>query len=252
MQSESWHTTLDTHTAAAAAALGAEVRISSSLLTRTSTREVRFLIARKSADRKWNMGRILKEVRDKTLVKTTPAHPFLVFLRSYMNRQSLLDIAHKGTPMRLVAVSGIPGFHQYVPGESGLPGIAPGSSIVRTDDLKMAGALVSAGFPVLRITGSAGAFEFTHSAFTGPAHQGLNAAQLISEWRRDDQALPWELIFTQSAHALTVLEKLHHEVRRARDTIILSKPKTHAHATIHQDASKSAWDKAARFFSGVV
>lgn len=251
MRAQSWHVTPDTHTAAAAASLGTEVRIESALHTRTSTREVRFLVAPRSPCGKWVMGKILNSVKDKTLVQRDPGHDFLTFLRAYMCRQALLEMAHKGTRYRLVPVAGVPGVHQLMPGPDGLPGVSPGATIVRTEDLKMAGALVLSGFHVLRITGSAGAYEFTHAAFTGTPHIGLNAAQLLSEWRRDTQALPWELPFTKAAHALTVLERLHHEVRLAKDTIILSKPKTSAHATIHQDATPSAWDKAARFFSGI-
>lgn len=251
MRAESWHTTIDTHTAAAAASLGAEVRIQSSLHTRTSTREVRFLIATRSACGKHTLGKILKGVKDKSLVHRDPGHDFLTFLRAYMCRQSLMEMANKGTRFRLVPVAGVPGVHQFMPGPDGLPGVKPGDTIVRTDDLKMAAAFSLAGFPLLRILGSAGAYEFTHAAFRGPGHSGLNAAQLLTEWRRDTQSLPWELPFTKAAHALTVLERLHHEVRRAKDTVILSKPRTTAHATLHQDAAPSAWDKAARFFSGI-
>lgn len=251
MRAQSWHTTTDTHTAAASASLGAEVRIESALHSRTSTREVRFLIAPQTQDRAYTMGKIFKSVRDQSLLQRNPGHDYLTFLRAYLCRQNILDMSHKGSRWRLVPVTGAPGIHQLMPGNEGLPGIPAGASIVRTEDLKMAAALVLAGFPILRITGSAGSYEWTHAAFHGPQHIGLNAAQLISEWRRDTQALPWELPFTKAAHALTVLEKLQHEVRRAKDTIILSKPRTTAHATIHQDASKSAWDKASRFFSGI-
>lgn len=247
---ERWHTTFDTKEAAAFAALGTEVRIMCSTFERTSSTDVRFLVGPASACRKWNTGTLRKALRQGTLPSTDPGHPLLVFLRAYTNRARRLSSLRDGGFFRPVPIPSVPGFHQLESSPSGLPGLDAGTPAVRTVDLKLSAALETSGFPCIHIRGSRGAEEFYHAAVRPqnppPFH---DASYLVSEWRRDRQALPWELLFTQAMHGLEVHQRLLEEVKRSKHTIVLSKGLT-THALVREDAGKNAWDKAKVFLGG--
>lgn len=248
---EQWLQTIDTKQAAAVAALGAEVRIQGTIQERTSSVTVRFLLALHSADRRYNIAKILKDLRHGILQQRVPRHPFLTFLRAYQNRSSIIDLIKTGARYHLIPVPGAEGIHQLIPGTAGLPGIAAGTPVVRTTDLKLVTALITAGFRPLEIRqASTGEAEIIIEAIR-PAAAGssLDAATLTSEWRRDNQALPWELPFTQAMHGLAIFHRLNEEVKRTTHTILLTK-NSQTHAAIRQDASPAAWDKAKQFFAG--
>jgi hypothetical protein len=257
---EKWLTTLDTKEAAAFAALGATVKIISSIHQRTSTRSVRFFIAPLTEDKKWQIGKIRKGLKDGTLLRSHPGHPLLTILRAYQNRDCLIDLIKTGRHYRMVEVPGAPGIHQLVPGDTGLPGLTGTAAAVKTQDIKVAAALITCGFPLLRITGSAATHEFTLAAFQSPSslltsHSALgtsplDAAQLIADWRIDPCPLPFEHPFLQAAHGLSIRELLLREVNKSIDSILISKPRSTSHAVIRADAAPDAWDAAKRFFSG--
>lgn len=250
---ERWLTTLDTKEAAAFATLGATVQIQSSILQRTSTREVRFLVSHTTADGLYQIGKLRLALQDRSLPRASPAHPLLTILRAYMNREATLDIQHKGSRYRLSSVAGAPGVHQYTASDSGLPGLAGVPAIVRTQDLKISAALATAGFPLLHLTGSAGRHEYSHAAFPAPGTPpGLpHAAALIQTWRENPESLPAALPFVLAMRGLTIREQLRTEVSKAIDTILISKAGSAAHAVIRSDANDKAWDKARAFFIGI-
>lgn len=248
---EQWLSTLDTKEAAAFAALGATIKIISDLHERTSTRTVRFLISPTTADRKWQTGKIRLALKQNTLVRDTPAHPFVTILRAYQNRGSILEMQKQGSKFQLLPVTGSPGIHQYVASDSGLPGVTSTTAAVRTQDLKMAAALVTVGFPLLRITGDGSHHEYTLAAMPAPGTApGIDAATLLADWRADASAMPFALPFVQAATGLLFHEQLRGEVARAIDTILLSKPRSTSHAAIRADAAPAAWDAVSKFFTG--
>lgn len=247
---ERWHSTADTREAAAFASLGTEIRIQSSLFERTSQVDVRFLIAPASACGKWNTGKIRKALRARTLQRDEPAHPLLLFLRAYQNRARRLENLKDGKHFRPITVPGAPGTWQLEPTPDGLPGFTAGAAVVRTADLKLSAALDTTGFHCLTIRGNRGAEEFFHAAFLPEVPAPFNdASHLVTEWRRDTQALPWELPFTRAMHALTVLQNLHEQVKKSIHSVILTKSST-THALVRADADSKAWDKAKIFLTG--
>lgn len=247
---ERWHTTIDTKEAASFAALGIEVRIQSSIFERTSSGEVRFLISPASACGSINTGKLRKSLRDGTLISLQPGHPLLTIRRAYQNRTSRLATLRDGASFTPVQVPHSGGVWQLVPSADGLPGLTPGIAAVRSTDLKLSVALETAGFPCIQIRGSRGQEEFTHAAFLPGAPAPFHdATHLVSEWRRDPQALPWELVFTRAMHGLHILQRLHEEVKAAIHNVIITKtPKTHA--ILRADSAPQAWDKARIFLGG--
>lgn len=245
-----WHNHTDTNSAAAFATLGATVQIQTALIQRTSTRNVRFLISTKSADGLYNIGKLRKAIRDKTLPTTLPAHPVCTILRAYMNREARLDIQKRGTFYRLVAVANSPGVHQYVPSETGLPGVTGQPAIVRTQDAILSDALATAGHPLLRLTGSGDHHEYTHAA-AALGSMTPTAHLLIEAWRADPINYPLTTPFGIAAQGLRVRAQLLNAVKDSIDSIIISKPRTTAHAIIRADATNEAWDKARTFLTGI-
>ncbi len=246
---EQWHISLDTKEAAAFAALGCTIKIVSSAHQRTSTREVRFHISPTTTPPQWHVGKIRKAVRDKSLFTIHPSHPYLTIQRAFHARECILDMQNQGKKFALLPVSGAPGIWQLHRGDTGLPGTRPGDAVVRTQDLKMAAALVTVGFPLLTITGGGRQHEYTRAAYQVPA-TAFDAARLIADWRADASAMPFELPFVQAATGLLFREQLRTAVSQAIDTILISKPRTTSHAAIRADAAPQAWDKVAAFFNG--
>ena len=113
----------------------------------------------------------------------------------------------------------------------------------------MAAALVTAGFPLLTITGGGKDHSYTHAAFQVPAAP-VDAATLVQQWRADASSMPFTLPFVQAATALLFREQIRREISKSIDTILISKPRTTSHAAIRADAAPQAWDQVAHFFNG--
>ncbi len=251
---EKWLTTICTQEAAAMGALGARIKIHSSIYQRTSARQVRFMVSTQSADRKWQFGKIRLMANDGSLQKKDPSHPYLCIRRSYANRDARIAMQKDGTFFRLVRIPQT-SIWQYTPSDTGLPGVQGATAIVRTQDAILSDALSTAGYPILRITGSGRHHEYTHAAILPPQPgieaSPLTAADLIEQWRKDPDSVPFTTVFGQAARGLTIRDQLHREVSRAIDSVIVSKPGTKSHAIIRTDATGKAWDTAAKFFSGI-
>ena len=246
---EQWHMSTDTAEAAAFAALRATIKIVANLHQRTATREVRLFISPQTEGGIWRVGKIRQAMKTGALVRSEPAHPYLTARRAMANREAILDIQNKGKRFVLLPVPGTSGIHQFMPGDSGLPGVKSASAaIVRSTDIKMAAALVTTGFPLLAIDGSAPHHIYSLAAFQTPATP-LDGATLVSQWRADASAMPFDLPFVQAATALLFREQLRREISAAIDTVLITKnPITHA--AVRADAAPQAWDKVARFFNG--
>lgn len=244
---EQWLQTIDTKEAAAVAALGAQVRITSTIEERTGNVTVRFLMSKASACGKYNISALRQALRQGRLLTRFPSHPFTTILRAFHNRAALIKLIKEGARFDLVQIPG-QAVWQMVPGATGLPGIQPGSPMVSTTDLKLSAALLTAGFPALHLRpGASGDSEIIHRA-SSPGTP-LSASALVADWRADREKLPWDLPFTQAMHGLDVFQLLNEEVKKTIHTVLITKnPQTHA--AIRSDASPEAWDKAKRFFSG--
>lgn len=246
---EHWHMSTDTAEAAAFAALGATIKIVANLHERTSTREVRLFISPHTTGNVWKVGKIRQSMKAGTLTRSEPSHPWLTCRRALANREAMLDIQKQGKRYTLLPVPGTDGIFQYMPSDTGLPGIKGHAAAVRTTDLKMAAALATAGFPLLAIEGSGAHHTYTVAAFQVPPAP-IDAAQLVSQWREDASAMPFALPFVQAATALLFREQLRREISVAIDTILIHKPRTTSHAAIRADSAPQAWDKVAQFFNG--
>lgn len=246
---EQWHMSTDTAEAAAFAALGATIKIVANLHQRTSTREVRLFISPHTTGNAWRIGKIRSAMKHGTLVRAEPSHPYLTCRRALANREAILDIQNKGSRYHLLPVPHTSGIHQYMPCPDGLPGIRPGTTVVRTTDLKIAAALATAGFPLLAIDGSAREHTYTLAAFQIPAAP-VDAATLVSQWRADASTMPFTLPFVQAATALLFRQQLRLQISKSIDTILIHKPRTTSHAAIRADAAPQAWDQIAHFFNG--
>jgi len=249
---ERWHTTICTKEASAFATLGATIKIQSSIDERTSSREVRFLISPTTEDKAWSTGKIRHAFKTGTLQRQHSGHPYLTMLRAYHNREALLEIQKSGRRLRLALASPEAGTYQLVPSDTGLPGTTGQLAVLKTRDIKLAAALLTVGFPILRITGAERAHEYTLSALPEPrAATGIDAAALCAAWHAAPAAMPFHLPFVQAMQALSNREKMKAEVHRAIDTILLHKPRTTSHAAIRADAAPAAWDAAKTFFTKI-
>lgn len=252
---EQWFTTLDTNEAAAFALLQATIRLQGTIEERTGNVTVRFFISTVSEDKRFHLPRIRKDYRRGLIQKNKPGHPLCTAFRSFINRDALIAIAKDGARFRLVPVPGAPGVHQMVSSDTGLPGITAGNAaVVKTADLKISAALLTAGFPLLRLDGPPGSHTYTHAAFPSPSSTDntafTSAADLIQSWRTDASAMPFDLPFTQAATALLFHQQIRAEVKNIIHTVLLSKPRTKMHAALRQDAAPAAWDQVTRFFTG--
>jgi hypothetical protein len=244
---EQWITTVDTKLAAAFGTLGMPIRVRNTFDELTGTEIVRFQVGVVNVEGNMETRRLRSCLKNGSLEAKEPAHPFLTILRAYRNRDMVLDCANKGTRIRLAPIPGTRLF-QYLPGDSGLPGIAPGSAVIRTGDLKMVAALGIVGLGLLRIEGANGNRLYHVQAQAIVEGQPVDAAHLLRSWREDMESIPWSHPFAQAARGLYNRERLLDAVRRSSRTILIRKKKTIRSAVIAEEATEEAWDEVADFF----
>ena len=243
---EKWITTTDTRLAAAFGTLGVPIKLRSTLIERTGKRVTRFYLGRTSADGLVTTGILRRDYLAGKIEKSDPAHPFLTIMRTYQNRDALLDLQNQGRFCRLVPVPDAPGIHQYIPSCEGLPGVTGHPMLIETGDLKLVAALGTCGFPLLSLTGTRGNHLY-HLPAKIPGSD-LDAVQLMNDWRRDKASIPWEHPFAQAARGLHNRERLLDAVRRDMEIILIQKPRSTRAATIRPDASPRGWDQIKSHF----
>jgi hypothetical protein len=246
---EQWTHTTDTKLAAAFGTLGMPVRVKNTYDEMSGTEIVRFQIGVVNVDGNANTNRIRACLKSGSLEEKQPAHPFLTILRAYRNRELILDCANKGERIHLVQVPHTRLF-QYVKGDSGLPGIKPGDTVLRTGDLKMVAALGIVGCGLLKIEGSQGNRIYHVKALAMCEGQPVDGAALLQAWRSDMASIPWEHPFAQAARGLYNRERLLDAVNKCGRMVMIRKKKTARTAIIAEHAKEEAWDEVAEFFGG--
>jgi hypothetical protein len=244
---EQWITTVDTKLAAAFGTLGMPIRVRNTFDELSGNEIVRFQVGLQNVEGTMQTKHLRACLKNGSIEAKQPAHPFLTILRAYKNRDMVLDCANKGTRIRLAPVPGTRLF-QYLPGDSGLPGITPGIAVIRTGDLKMVAALGIVGLGLLRIEGDNGSRIYTVQAQAIVQGQPVDAADLLRAWRADMESIPWEHPFAQAARGLYNRERLLDAVRRSSRSILIRKKKTIRSAVIAENATEAAWDEVADFF----
>lgn len=244
---ERWITTRDTKLAAAFGTCGMPLRIKNTYDEQTGSEIVRFQIGQTNVEGTMQTGKIRACVKNGSMEANQPGHPFLTILRAYRNRELILDCANKGTPIALQRVAGSKVF-QYVPGDTGLPGVPRGAAVMRTGDLKMVAAAACVGCRLLKIEGDNGNRIYHVEAIAQVDGSPVNAAELVTQWRADMSTIPWSHPFAQAARGLYNRERLLDAVRACSRSILIRKKDRAKSAVIDEHATEEAWDQVASFF----
>jgi len=243
-------TTTDTRIATALGTMGVPCKLNTTLVEATATRETVFSMGSKSVCGRHDTRRILSDFRSGKLEQAEPAHAFLTILRAIANRNAILDIQNKGIS-HVPRQVGDTCVWQMVRSNEGLPGCAGRGEVVKLDDLKMAAALVTCGFPLLAIDGGGHRHYYQLPRFGPVPAQGqppLDAVELLTQWRKDMESIPWEKPFAQAARGLYNRERFLDAVNRDIELVLLLKPRSQRSALVRADATGKAFDQVRRHF----
>lgn len=244
---EQWITTRDTRLAAGFGTIGMIVRVNNTLDERSGQELVRFSISLTDVDGKQKTGPMKAAYKSGAMEQKQPDHPLLTILRTFHNRDMLLDCGNKGTMIDLVQVPGTD-IWQYVPGHSGLPGVKRGQAVVKTGDLKMVAAFGTVGLRVLKIEGPQGnRIYWVDGARIGPKGT-VDGAELMMAWRRDRESVPWSNPFAQGMRGGCTRERVLDAVRECERKILIRPGKGIKSALISEQATDKAWVEVKRFF----
>ena len=247
---EQWIQTLDTRIATAMGTLGVPVRLKATLIERTGERVTRFFMALTSLDRTYKTREILSLWKRGIMEDQERDHPFLTIMRGIENRRAILAFQKARKFVHLARVPGTEVW-QYIAGGVGLPGIKGHLELLETADIKMVSALGVVGFPLLSITGNAGSHRYYLPRYGPPRQDGLpplDGRALVSEWRKDKNALPWENPFAQAARGLHNRERFMDSINREVELVMIMKPRSQRAAFIRADASPQAYDEVKKHF----
>jgi hypothetical protein len=245
---EQWTSTLDTRIAAAIGTLGVPTRIETTYVEVTGQRVSRIHMALCSLDLVYQTKKIIHGYQTGELERLDPTHPFLTIQRAYLNRMAILDLQNQGKFQRLATVPGTC-LWQYVPSNTGLPGVAPGlqTEVIRTSDLKLVAALGVIGIPLLAIEGGTGNHAYFLPRY-GPAGylgQTVDGLALMQAWRADKQATPWEDPFAQAMRGLFNRERYLDAIRKDVELILMTKPRAGwKSAFVRADSTPAGFDRA--------
>jgi hypothetical protein len=245
---QEWIPTRDRRLAAACGTLGMVVRLSKMVVAASGVRQTRFLLGKKSVCGRHDAQSLLHHWKTGRLVSMKPTHDFVAVMTGMLNRDMLLDCMNKGARLALREAHG-GRFFVYVAGDMGLPGVRPGQAVIETGDLKMAAALATVGFPLLKLEGGPGRWRFFLPAGL-PAAAGrppVDGVALLRAWRESPQALDGESPFALAAWGMHNRERLLDAEKAEVDLVLLRKPASVKSALLRDDATGKAWDKAVDF-----
>lgn len=245
---EQWTLTKDVREAAAFGTIGMPIKLRKTMVARTNRVEVVFHIGLMNQE---GTERTKKIQADYRAGKLRPTHPFLTILRTFSNRNAILDLQQKGRRIALRPTNA-PGIWRYEDGDSGLPGVPRGEDLITTGDLKMASALATVGHELLRIEGPHGARKYSLKRWSQPL-EGVAPADGIARvkaWRADRESVPWEDPFAQACRGLHNRERVLDAAKRELALVLLQKPRSarNVSALVREDASDAAFEEAAEFF----
>ena len=245
---QEWVPTRDRRLAAACGTLGMELQLNKMLVASTGVRQTRFLVSKRSRCGRHDAQSLLHHWKTGWLARNKPGHDFCGVMAGMLNRDMLLDLMQKGRRIELRPVTGARSF-VYVESDKGLPGCRPGDAVISTGDLKMAAALGCAGFPVLKLEGGSGRWNFTLPAAL-PAREGqppVDGVALLRAWRGARETLEPSGPFALAAYGLHNRERILDAERQEIDLVLLRKPHSIRSALVREDAAGKAWDKAVDF-----
>jgi hypothetical protein len=246
---EQWTTTEDVKLAAAFGTMGMPLRINRCHDDSTGTETCRFGVGLCNVEGTESTAKLRAALNNGTLIQNKPNHALLVILRTFENRERILDFAKQQKGMTLMRQPGADTW-QYFDGPAGLDGVKRGDAIVKTGDLKLAAALATIGLPLVKLEGSPGQYTFTVRCLT-PAGEAKDPVPMIEAWRKDKASLPWEEPFAQAMRGLYNRERLLDAVRVAeRKILIRPNVKAIKSALISEHSSPAAWDRVHHFLTG--
>jgi hypothetical protein len=232
---EQWTFTTDTGMAAAFGTLGMPVKIYKGMLEKEAVVRVRFGIGLRDVDGKYKTKLIQSHHRSGRLQHEKPDHPFLVILRTFANRDAILNFCNQGQFIRLCPMVGGETF-TYRKSDTGLPGVTRGDAVIRTGDLKLVSALATIGLPILAIEGDRHRRVFTVQA----ANSRHNGPELMMAWRHKPESIPWENPFAQAMRGLHNRERLLDAIHRSDMKVtLIGINERHAILTADKDGNLS-------------
>lgn len=245
---EQWITTRDTRLAAAFGTLGMIVRVNNTLDERSGNELVRFSISVTCVEGKLRTGQMKAALKSGAMEAKEPGNPMLTILRTFQNRELILDCGNKGVFIDLVPVPGTD-IWQYVLGPSGLPGVKRGQAVVKTGDLKMVAAFGTVGLRLLKIEGPQGnRVYWVDGARVGPKGP-VDGAALMLAWRNNPESVPWENPFAQAMRGGCTRERLLDAVRECERKILIRPGKGIKSALISEHGTDKAWSEVKRFLA---
>lgn len=243
---EQWTTTEDTKLAAAFGTLGMPLRINRMLDEKSGRATCRFSIGLINVEGNYRTAQLRHALTTGQMEEKAPGHPLLTILRTFANRELLLDFQKKGTGILLQPVAGAATW-QYREAMGGLPGVKRDDAVIKTGDLKLAAALATIGLPLLKLEGSAGNFTYWVSSKTVDG-KFINAGEMITAWYEDKESVPWREPFAQAMRGLYNRERLLDAVRVTERKVLLRPTRGIKSAIISEThASPEAWDIVRNF-----
>lgn len=232
---EQWAHTTDTNMAAAFGTLGMPIKVMKGMMEKEGIVRAQFGIGLRNVEGTYKTKRIQSAARAQ---KLTLSHPYNVIIGAFRIRERFLDLANKGTPLRYVKEDGCD-LWKYLPGDSGIPGVKRGQTVIRTGDIKLAASLARVGLPLLSLEGERNRRVFTLQA----ERHGINGTELMLAWRADPESIPWENYFAQCMRGFHNRERLLDTINRAAIKVTLLGTNTR-HAIVTADNQGNVSDKA--------
>lgn len=244
---EIWTATKNLRIAAAFGTLGVPVRIERMVDERSGKAQTTYYLGTTDVFQQLSTKTVKDRYESGVLAKEEPSHPLLDALAGMHNREMILDATEKGKFIRLAKVAGV-NRTVYIDGDSGFPGTAGHTSLLRTGDLKLVAALARVGVPILAVDGQQGSRRYLLPMAWDCFGVRTDVGLFVKAYR-EGGTKDVEHPFFYAMGGLKARERLLDALRDEVELVLIRKPGSARSAYVDPSSTNTALDKMRTFFN---